>query len=198
VSEPSNKSAATRYPVHALIRDCWSPRAFATRPVDRETLGSLLEAARWSASCNNEQPWSFIVARKEDGPAFEQILHCLVSGNQPWAQSAPVLMISLARTTFAANSKPNQHAWHDVGAATAQLTLQATSLGLRVHPMAGVDRDCIRAGFSLPEGIEAVTAIAVGWPGDPESLSERYREREKSPRERKSLDEMVFGGWSGE
>jgi nitroreductase len=193
---PSNKAAATRYPVHELIRDRWSPRAFAARPVDRGVLGSLLEAARWAPSCNNEQPWSFIVARKEDGgPAFEQILRCLVPGNQTWAQSAPVLMISLARTTFAANGKPNLHAWHDVGAATAQLALQATSLGLRVHPMAGVDRDCIRAEFSLPEGVEVVAAIAVGWPGDSESLPERYREREKGPRARKSLDEMVFGGW---
>ncbi|HEV7507218.1 MAG TPA: nitroreductase family protein [Thermoanaerobaculia bacterium] len=198
MSEPSTKAAVTRYPVHALIRDRWSPRAFASRAVDRETLGSLLEAARWAASCNNEQPWSFIVARKEDGGvAFEQILRCLVPGNQTWAQTAPVLMISLARTTFAANGKPNQHAFHDVGAATAQLALQATSLGLSVHPMAGVDRDCIRAEFSLPEGIEVVAAIAVGWPGDPEALPERYREREKGNRERKSLDEMVFGGWGG-
>jgi nitroreductase len=195
MSTPTNKTAVTRYPVHPFIRDRWSPRAFAARPVDRETLGSLLEAARWAASCANEQPWSFIVARKEDGVAFEQILRCLVPGNQPWAQSAPVLMISLARTTFAGNGKPNRHALHDVGAATAQLTLQATALGLFVHPMAGVDRDCVRAEFELPEDIEVVTAIAVGWPGDPETLPEKLREREKAPRERKSLDAMVLGGW---
>ena len=93
MSESTHKAAVTRYPVHELIRDRWSPRSFAARPVDRETLGSLLEAARWSASCANEQPWSFIVARKEDGVAFEQILRCLVPGNQPWAQSAAVLLI---------------------------------------------------------------------------------------------------------
>ena len=194
----SNKAAATTYPVHPLIRERWSPRAFAARPVDRETLSSLLEAARWSASCFNEQPWSFIVARKEDGPAFEQILRCLAESNQAWAQSAPVLMISLARTTFAVSGKPNRHALHDVGAATAQLTVQATSLGLSVHPMAGVERDCIRAEFALPEGVEVVAAIAVGWRGDPETLPEKLREREKGSRERKSLDEMVFGGWGGE
>ena len=67
-----------------------------------------------------------------------------------------------------------------------------------VHPMAGVDRDCVRAEFSLPEGIDVVTAIAIGWPGDSESLPERYREREKAARERKSLDEIVFGGWGGD
>jgi len=196
MSAPSNKAAVTRYPVHPFIRDRWSPRAFASRPVDRETLGSLLEAARWAASCNNEQPWSFIVARKEDSLAFEKILRCLVPGNQVWAQSAPLLMISLARTTFASTGKPNRHALHDVGAATAQLTLQATSLGLFVHPMAGIDRDHVRDEFELPEDVEAVTGIAVGWLGDPESLPEKLREREMAPRERKSLDAMVFGGWS--
>ncbi|HEX3555270.1 MAG TPA: nitroreductase family protein [Thermoanaerobaculia bacterium] len=194
-NSPVNKAAVTRYPVHPLIRERWSPRAFADRPVDRETLGSLLEAARWAASCNNEQPWIFIVARKEDGPGFERILRCLVPGNQAWAQSAPVLLVSLARTTFASNGQPNRHAWHDVGAATAQLTLQATALGLAVHPMAGIDRDCIRAEFALPDGVEPVAGIAVGWVGDPETLPERLRERETAPRERKSLDAMVLGGW---
>src|SRR3954447_5863743 len=102
MSAPPNKLAVTRYPVHPLIRERWSPRAFADRPVDRETLGSLLEAARWTASCFNEQPWIFILASKQDDPAkFERILHCLTPGNQTWAQNAPLLMISLARTTFA-------------------------------------------------------------------------------------------------
>jgi nitroreductase len=197
MSAPPDKPAVTRYPVHPLIRDRWSPRAFAGRPVDRETLGSLLEAARWAPSCFNEQPWSFIVAPQGD-PAFERILRCLTPGNQAWAQNAPVLMVSLARTTFASNGQPNRHAWHDVGAATAQLTLQATSLGLSVHPMAGIDRDCIRAEFALPDGVEAVAGIAVGWAGDPEALPERLREREAAPRERKSLDAMVLGGWGEE
>ena len=194
-SPSSNKAAVTRYPVHPLIRERWSPRAFAGRQVDRETLGSLLEAARWTASCFNEQPWIFVVARKEDGPAFEQVLRCLTPGNQTWAQRAPVLLVSLARTTFASNGQPNRHALHDVGAATAQLTLQATALGLAAHPMAGIDRDCIRAEFALPDDVEPVAGIAVGWPGDPETLPERLREREQAPRERKSLDAMVLGGW---
>jgi nitroreductase len=194
----SNRAAVTRYPVHRLIRERWSPRAFADRPVDRETLGSLLEAARWTASCFNEQPWSFAIARQEDGPAFEQILRCLTPGNQAWAQNAPVLLISLARTTFASTGQPNRHALHDVGAATAQLTLQATALGLSVHPMAGIDRDCLRAELALPDDVEPVAGIAIGWAGDPETLPEKLRERETAPRQRKSLDAMVLGGWGGD
>src|SRR5262245_10198559 len=124
------KPAVTRYPVHSLIRERWSPRAFADRPVGREALGSLLEAARWAPSSFNEQPWSFILARQEDGPAFARVLACLLPFNQAWAQHAPVLMISLARTTFARTGQPNRHAFHDVGAATAQLLLAATPLRL--------------------------------------------------------------------
>jgi nitroreductase len=194
---PPAKQAATRYPVHPLIRERWSPRAFAARPVDRETLGSLLEAARWAASSFNEQPWLFVVARREDGPAFERVLGCLLPGNQAWAQKAPVLLLSLARTTFARDGRPNRHAFHDVGAATAQLALQATALGLAAHAMAGIDLDHIRAEYALPDDVEPVAAIAVGWPGDPDTLPERQREREKAPRQRKSLDEIVLGGWEG-
>jgi nitroreductase len=195
---PPSKQAVTRYPVHLFIRDRWSPRAFADRPVDRDTLGSLLEAARWAASSSNEQPWMFIAARKEDGPAFQKVLSCLVPFNQDWAKKAAVLMLSLARKTFAGNGNPNRHAFHDVGAATAQLTVQATSLGLYVHPMGGIEIDRIRSEYALPDDVEPVAGIAIGWPGDPDTLPDKLREREKASRERKSLDEIVLGGWGGE
>jgi len=187
------KDAVTAYPIHPLLRERWSPRAFADRPVDAETLGSLLEAARWSPSSYNEQPWSFIVARRQDGPEFARVLACLVPGNQAWAQGAAVLLLALARTNSARTGKPNRHAFYDLGQAAAHLTFQAASMGLAVHQMAGIEVEKIRADFQLPEGVEPATAIAVGYPGDPESLPERLREREGLPRERKSLAEMVEG-----
>lgn len=191
------KLAVTGYPVHPLIRERWSPRAFADRPVDRETLGSLLEAARWAASCYNEQPWLFAVSHREERAAFERMLACLVPFNQAWARNAPLLLLSFARTTFAANGQPNRHAFHDVGAATAQMALQATAFGLAVHAMAGIDVERIRTEYKLPEGVEPVAAIAAGWPGDPDTLSERQRASETAPRSRKSLEEIVLGGWNG-
>jgi nitroreductase len=193
-----HKQAVTRYPVDPLIQKRWSPRAFADRSVDRETLGSLLEAARWAASCYNDQPWSFIVAPREDAAAFAKALGCLVPGNQAWAKDAPLLLLSLARTTFAHSGLPNRHAWHDVGAATAQLALQATSLGLQAHPMAGIDVERIRSEYALPENVDPVAAIAVGWLGDPGTLLEKLEKTERGPRSRKSLDEVVFGGWGEE
>lgn len=191
------KDATTDYPVHELIRRRWSPRAFASSPVAAETLGSLLEAARWAPSAMNEQPWSFIVARQDQPQEFARLLACLVPGNQSWARQAPVLMIALARRRFDRNDKPNRHAWHDVGLAVGQLTLQATALGLVVHQMGGIDGDKIRESYAVPDSHEPVTGIAIGYPGDPDALPDNLRERELAPRQRKPLAEIVLAGTWG-
>ena len=192
------KPAETHYPIHDLLRRRWSPRAFSDRRVDPAIMRSLLEAARWAPSSYNEQPWSFIVATKDDPVEFGRLLSCLVEGNIQWAQHAPVLMVSVARLTFEDDGKPNRHAFHDVGLAVANLIVQATALGLVVHQMAGIFPDKIRELYGIPEGYEAVAGIALGYPGDPQSLPEELRKRELAPRERKPLTEFVFSGSWGQ
>ena len=192
------KSAETHYPIHDLLRRRWSPRAFSDRRVDPAIMRSLLEAARWAPSSYNEQPWSFIVATKDDPVEFGRLLSCLVEGNIQWAQHAPVLMVSVARLSFEDDGKPNRHAFHDVGLAVANLIVQATALGLVVHQMAGIFPDKIRELYGIPEGYEAVAGIALGYPGDPQSLPEGLRKRELAPRERKPLTEFVFSGSWGQ
>ena len=192
------KLAETQYPIHDLLRRRWSPRAFSSRPVEPDKLRSLWEAARWSPSSYNEQPWSFIVATKEDEAEYARLLSCLVEGNIEWAQLAPVLMVSVARLSFEDDGKPNRHAFHDVGLAVANLIVQATALGLVVHQMAGILPDKIRKLYGIPEGYEAVAGIALGYPGDPQSLPEGLRKRELAPRERKPLTEFVFSGSWGQ
>ena len=183
-------------PVHDFIRQRWSPRAFADRDVEPEALRSLLEAAQWAPSAFNEQPWAFLVATRGEPEEFDRLLGCLVPGNQTWAKGAPVLMLTAAKLAFDRNGKPNRHARHDLGLAVAQLTLQATSLGLGVHQMAGIDGDKARETYRIPDGWEPVTAVAVGHFGDPESLPEGLRERELGPRSRKPLASFAFaGGW---
>lgn len=88
------------YPIHPLLAGRRSPLAFASTSVESETLTSLMEAARWAPSCRNEQPWSFIVAAKENKSDFDRLLGCLVEFNVQWAQHAPVLLLSVARLTF--------------------------------------------------------------------------------------------------
>lgn len=188
------KRAATAHPVHDLIAERWSPRAFADREVSPEHLGSLLEAARWAASCFNEQPWSFAIATRAEPERHAALAGCLVPGNQAWAERAPVLMFSVARTTFARNGMLNPHAWHDVGLATAQLCLQAVALGLVTHQMAGYDADRARAVLGLPEGQEPVAAIALGHPADPATLDAETAAGESAPRARRPLAEIVHAG----
>lgn len=193
-SDVIDKSAETRYPIHDLLRSRWSPLAFSERAVEPEKLCSVLEAARWAASSYNEQPWSFIVATIDNQVEFERLLSCLAEGNQEWARNAPVLMISVAKLNFERNGVENRHASHDVGAAVACLAIQATALGLFIHQMAGFDVPKAKELYSIPDGYEAVEAIALGYLGNPEILSEKLLQRSEAPRTRKSLEQFVFSG----
>jgi nitroreductase len=192
-----DKPAATDYPVHELISRRWSPRAIEPRAVPVEALRSLLEAARWAPSSYNEQPWSFIVARREDEAEFQAMLGCLVDVNQAWARDAGALILTVARSAFSHNDKPNRHAFHDIGLAAANLSLQATALGLVVHQMGGIRPDKAREVYEIPDGFEVVTGIAIGYPGKVEQLPEQFREAETAPRQRKPQDEIVFRGTWG-
>ena len=188
------KPAENQYPIHELIRQRWSPVAFNTRPIEPEKIASLLEAARWAASCFNEQPWSFIVATQDNTQEYEKLFSCLVEANQKWAKDAPLLILSVAKLSFARNNKPNRHALHDLGFAVGNLTLQAQSFGLFVHQMGGFDADKARTLYNIPDDYEPVAAIAVGYPGNITQLEEDLQQRELSPRSRKPLTDFVFQG----
>lgn len=190
----TDKAAAADYPILDLIAQRWSTRAFAAKPVAHETLMTLFEAARWSPSSFNEQPWRFIVATKEDGDAYGKMLACLNDSNQEWAKLAPVLMIAVAKTIFTQSGRPNRHAWYDVGQALAILTVQATALDLYVHQMAGFSAEKARETYRIPEGYEPTTAVAIGYKGDPTPLPEKRQAQEQAPRQRKPLSEIVFAG----
>jgi nitroreductase len=190
------KPAETQSPIHDLLKRRWSPRTFGERLVEPDTLRSLFEAARWAPSSNNEQPWRFLVATKENKADWDRLFACLVEGNQKWARQAPVLMLSIAKLTFDDKSV-NRHALHDTGMAVENLIIQATSMGLFVHQMAGFRRDQARKECQVPDGYEPVAMIALGYPGDPATLPDYLRERELKPRERNSISEFVFSGTWG-
>jgi nitroreductase len=190
------KPAETQSPIHDLLKRRWSPRAFAERPVEPEKLRSLFEAARWAPSSNNEQPWRFLVATKENKADWDRLFTCLVEGNQKWAHQAPVLMLSVATLTFDDGSA-NRHAFHDTGMAVENLIIQATAMGLFVHQMAGFRIDQVRKECKIPDGYDPVAMIAVGYPGNPATLPDYLRERELRPRERNPIAEFVFSGTWG-
>lgn len=189
--------APVEFPVNDLIKNRWSPRAFSDKPVPAEVLRSLFEAARWAPSSNNEQPWAYIVATKDNQENFEKSLGALVEFNANWAKKAPVLAIAVAEMAFAKNNAPNRNAQYDVSAASLQLSIEATAHGLVVHQMAGFDPETAKEVYNIPQGWEPIAAMAIGYPGDASSLPEPYRSREKAPRTRKPIREFVMSGQWG-
>jgi len=188
------KRGVTDSPVEDLILRRWSPRAFADKQISQTDLATMFTAAAWAASSFNEQPWRFVVGRKGD-ETWTKIFNSLVSPNQQWTGSAPVLFATFAKKTFSHNKSPNSVAQHDVGAACANLALQATALGLHAHGMAGFDRAALAAAFGVPQEFDPVACWAVGHLGDPQSLPEQFQKMEGQPRQRKPLSEFVFSSW---
>lgn len=166
-----------------------SVRAYQSKSVSPEQIEQLLEAARWAPSSNNGQPWRYIVAVKGED-AHQKISDSLLDFNKVWAPNAPVLMISLAKKQFD-NGNPNRHALFDTGAANAFLSLEATHIGLQVHQMGGFIADILRSSFNISDEYEIASVIAVGYPGEADSLPSPLKERETAPRVRKSLEEIV-------
>ena len=178
--------------LHELIEKRYSPRAFSGEPIEEEKIISLLEAARWSPSSMNEQPWRFIVGVKGKGETFNKIFNTIFELNQVWAQKAPVLILTVVKEFNDRNKQNNRYAKYDLGQAIAHLTLQATSLYLYLHQMGGFNPDKARKLFNIPEGYVPMSVIAVGYLGNIDKLPEQLKVREKAKRNRKKLSELVF------
>jgi nitroreductase len=190
----SEKKGLTNHPIHEFLAERWSPYAFQERPVAEDDLRSLFEAARWAASSYNEQPWSYIVATKENPDNFQQLLSCFIEANQVWAKNAPVLALGIVNLRFTRNNEDNRAAIHDLGLATGNLVVEATARGICVHQMIGILPDKAREIFNIPDGSEAWTGMAIGYQGNPMTLPDALKERDLTPRQRKPLEQFVFSG----
>lgn len=175
-----------------IIKSRRSRRAFVNKPIEREKIKSLFEAARWAPSSINEQPWAYVYATKDQSELWNKIFESLNESNKIWAKEAPLLVVSLARKYYSRNDRPNNSAKYDVGAANAFLSLQATQLGLNVHQMGGFDHSLLRQNLNVPENFDIGVVMAIGYPGNPEQLPLPLRERELLPRTRHLQNEFVM------
>jgi len=184
------KVALTQYPVIDLIKNRFSPRAFSDKAITLNDLSTLLEAALWAPSAMNEQPWRYIVALKNNEPAFQKMVDLLMPGNTPWAKNAAALILCTAKLTHE-NQQPNASALHDVGMSNQNLLLQALSMGIYGHVMGGFDKQKSKQVFNMGDDYQPICIIALGYLGDAETLSAGFKEREYAARMRKPLNEVV-------
>ena len=192
VQHMMKKVAVTKYQVNELIKNRWSPRAFSEDKIHEDVLLSLFEAASWAPSSRNEQPWRFIYGVKDEGPNYEKIYDTLVHWNQQWAKTAPILVITIAKLNSEYHNDDNLFALYDLGQSVANLIVQATDMNLYCHQMGGFDKEKVREAFQLPANYTAVTAIAIGYLGDPSVLPDDMKELEDKARSRFDLNKIVF------
>ncbi len=178
--------------IHPLIAGRWSTRAFdADRPVDKQILDRLFEAARWAPSAMNVQSWRFLSFGPENPEALGKARECLMPGNA-WALNAPRLLFVMARTSRPGGKGEHPWAKYEAGMAAYAMALQAADCGLAFHQMAGFDGKKLRADFSIPDDFAVITAAAVGWPASADVVPENKRAMETEPRQRRPLGSIVF------
>ena len=191
--KPATMKADTDHPVHDLVSSRWSPYSFDGRVVPDSDLRSVFEAARWAPSSYNEQPWHYIIARRQDEEPFSRLLSCLNEGNRLWARSASVLALGVTALKLKRNNQPNRSALHDLGLASATLLFEATARGLCVHQMIGILPDRARELYAVPPDYEILTGLAIGYPAGPEALPEQLREKDLARRPRRPLKAFLHG-----
>jgi nitroreductase len=177
--------------LHPLLAERRSPRALdAARRVDAAALRRILEAARWAPSANNSQPWRFGLARRGDA-AFDALFAALMPGNQAWAGRASALVL-VAAADADREGRALRWAPYDAGQAVAHLTVQAQAEGLVVHQMGGFDPDAAARAFHLPERTTPLVVLAVGYHDPAADLPAPLAERERAPRVRAAVDELLL------
>jgi len=184
------------HPIDPQFINRWSPRAFSPESIDKATLLTFFEAARWAPSSYNSQPWRFIYATR-DSEHWTQFLGFLNDFNRSWASQAAALVIVLSKSTFAppgaTDEVPSISHSFDSGAAWGYLALQASLAGWHTHGLAGIERDKIRTALKIPDTYSIEAGIAIGRLGDKASLPEGLQARE-TPSPRKPLGEIATEG----
>jgi nitroreductase len=187
-------------------------RAFDGRPVERDVLDRILDAARRAPSAGNTQGWVFVVLEGEETKKFWDIT--LPEDRRDsfrWKQllDAPVVILPLAsREAYLARyAEPDKAAtglsdpsrwpvpyWQiDTAFATMLLLLAVEDAGLGAL-FFGVFRNGERllASLDVPGGYELIGAVAMGHPLEAEP-------GRSAERPRRSLDEIVHrGGWQAD
>lgn len=181
----------TEYEIEDIFLKRHSPRAMSGEAVSKEELYTLFDAARWAPSASNIQPWRFIYAMR-DTPEFETLFSLLIDFNKDWCVKAGALIVTISKKTTNKGTPSVTHSF-DTGSAWENLALQASTMNLIAHGMAGFDYEKAKTELGVPDDYSVEMMIAVGKHGKVEDLPEPLRARE-TPSDRRPLEEIVFEG----
>ena len=172
-------------------------RGYTDKAVSRDVLDRALHAATLAPSCNNMQPWRFLILTEEK--ERKKACKALMEGNF-WAAIPPVMLIVLTKDTLDCQTPDGRaYASFDTGMAVMNFMIQAEHEGLHTHAMAGFDPGILRKDFTIADDVRIITMIAVGYLGDTSFLKGWQRDMEKSPRDRKPMEEVLhWNRWDGE
>jgi flavin reductase (DIM6/NTAB) family NADH-FMN oxidoreductase RutF/nitroreductase len=182
------------YEISSLFLERWSPRAFSDAPITDDELMPMFEAARWSPSSRNAQPWRFVYAHR-NGLAWDSFLDCLHDENKSWAFRAAALIAFVSKETIERHGQTVVSPTHvfDTGAAWMSFAQQASLMGWHTHCIGGFDKDRLRDTLNVPADHRINAIAAIGKIGDPAILAPELRNRE-IPSGRDPLEQMVFEG----
>jgi nitroreductase len=191
------RTAMPRQPDHEidpLFVARHSPRAFTGEAVPQGELMRMIEAARWSPSAYNSQPWRFLYALRDDAH-WQTFFDLLVPGNQRWVADtgAILFLVSNARMRVGDELKPSYSHSFDTGTASLAFQLQANRQGWHAHGMTGFDHARAPEVLRLPEHHRVEAAFAVGRRKDPADLTEEQRPKE-APNGRRPITDFTHAG----
>ncbi len=184
--------------IHPILQKRRSPVLFSEKKLNRNDIQSIFEAARWSPSSSNQQPWRYIAALKENSDDFQRLFNCLTEGNKLWVKNVPFLCLSVAEVVSDYNFKENRYAWHDVGLSTACIIFQSMSLGIYAHVMGGFNAEMAAETLQIPDRFKPVAMFALGYPA--ESITGFPQEliaKENKTRTRKEISDILYVGMWG-
>lgn len=164
-----------------LARRRCSIRQYAQRAVEADKLEYVLEAARLAPSAVNYQPWQFLVVTSAEG--LSKIKECYP---REWMTSAPACILVCAdhQQSWKRKSDGKDHADIDIAIATEHICLAAAEQGLGTCWVCNFDTERCRSLFRIPDHLEPVVLVPIGYP-ESENLWE------ETPKKRKDSEELI-------
>ena len=164
-----------------LMKQRCSVRKFEDRPIEKDKLLYVLEAARVAPSACNFQPWRFIVI--EDKELMRKI-----APNWVGEANTPVVIVACGDHKQAWRRRDGKdHCDIDIAIAVDHMTLAAAESGLGTCWICSFDAFQCASTLKLPDHLEPAVLLPIGYPAE-------AKDSNRHDRERKPLNEIVTWG----